>query len=100
MKTNTYVVAELVKRRVEQAVVIPVAALTPVPELGTVVFVGPAFSEEGPAELRQVKIGLRAGREVQILDGVMPNEFVVTLGNRILTDGQTVRVVHREGGFF
>jgi len=100
LKTNTYVVAELVKRRVEQAVVIPVAALTPVPELGTVVFVGPAFSEEGPAELRQVKIGLRAGREVQILDGVMPNEFVVTLGNRILTDGQTVRVVHREGGFF
>ena len=100
LKTNTYVVAELVKRRVEKALVIPKAALTPVPELGTVVFVGPAFSEEGPAELRQVKIGLRAGQEVQILDGVMPNEFVVTLGNRVLIDGQTVRVVHREGGFF
>jgi len=100
LKTNTYAVAELVKQRVEQALVVPEAALTPIPELGIGVFVGPAFSEEGPAELRQVKIGLRAGREAQILDGVMPNEFVITLGNRILTDGQTVRVVHREGGLF
>ncbi len=98
LKTNTYVVGELVRARAEKALRVPASALNSLPDGKTVLFVGPAFAEEGPAEMREVKIGLRTRGFVQILEGVQLGEFVVTKGNRSLTDGQTIRVVRREGG--
>lgn len=100
LKTNTYVVGELVRRRVDDAIAIPLDALTPVPEGGDVVFLGPAFSEEGAAERREVTLGLRTDSHVQVLTGIEAGEFAVTRGNRVLTDGETVRVVNRQGGLF
>jgi membrane fusion protein, multidrug efflux system len=96
-KPNTYVVGHFVTARVENAWVIPARALTPMPEGKTVIFVAPAFSDQGEAEMREVSIGLRTAREVQIVDGIDEPAFVVVSGNRALTDGETVMVIAREG---
>ena len=99
LKTHTYAVADIVRRQVDTAVVIPTAALTPSPDGSDVVFVGPAFADEGPAERREVMIGLTTDQGIEVLAGVDAGEFVIIRGNRTLTNGQTVRVVDREGGF-
>ena len=98
LKTDSYATGELVRRQVDDALVVPATALTPMPEGKPVVYVGPAFSDEGGAERREVRIGLRTDDYVQILEGVKPGEAVITRGNRVVTDGQTVRVVRRTGG--
>jgi len=45
-----------------------------------------------------VKVGLRTGKEAQILEGLEEPAFVVVAGNRSLTGGETVTVIAREGG--
>ena len=98
LKPNTYVVGHFVTDRVEDAWVVPERALTPMPDGTTVIFVAPAFSDQGEAEMVEVTVGLRNGREAQILEGVEEPVFVVVAGNRSLTDGETVTVIAREGG--
>ena len=98
LKSNVYVVGHFVIARVENAWVVPARALTPMPGGKTVIFIAPAFSDQGEAEMREVKVGLRTGREVQILDGISEPTFVVVAGNRSLTSGETVMVIAREGG--
>ena len=77
---------------------VPERALTPMPGGKLVIFVAPAFSDQGEAELREVKVGLRTGKEAQILEGLEEPAFVVVAGNRSLTGGETVTVIAREGG--
>ena len=98
LKSNTYIVGHFVIARVENAWVVPERALTPMPEGKTVIFIAPAFSDQGEAEMREVKVGLRTGREAQILEGLAEPAFVVVAGNRSLTSGETVMVIAREGG--
>ena len=45
------------------------------------------------------KVGLRNGKEAQILEGLEEPAYVVVAGNRSLTNGETVMVIAREGGF-
>jgi len=99
LKSNTYIIAHVVTGRAENAWVVPHAALTPMPGGRTVVFVAPAFSDQGAAEMREVKVGLRNGKEAQILEGLNEPAYVVVAGNRSLTEGETVTVIAREGGF-
>ena len=98
LKSNTYVVGHLVVGRVENAWVVPVRALTPMPDGKTVIFLAPPFSDQGEAEMREVKVGLRNGEEAQILEGLDEPAYVVVAGNRSLVSGETVIVIAREGG--
>lgn len=99
LKANTYVVGHFVTGRVEDAWVVPERALTPMPGGRTVLFIAPAFADQGEVEMREVKVGLRNRTEAQILEGLDESAYVVVAGNRSLTDGETVTVVAREGGF-
>ncbi len=55
-----------------------------------------AFDE---VEMREVVVGLRNGIEVEIVDGLDENAYVVVSGNRGLMDGENVMVIEREGSF-
>ena len=98
LKPNLYVIGHFVTGRSENAWVVPTRALTPMPGGKTVIFVAPTFSDQGEAEMRDVKVGLRTGKEAQILEGIKEPVFVVVAGNRSLTDGETVMVIARDGG--
>ncbi len=98
LKSNTYVVGHFITGRVENAWVVPERALTPMPGGKLVIFVAPAFSDQGEAELREVKVGLRTGKLAQILEGMEEPVFVIVAGNRSLTGGETVTVIARDGG--
>ena len=98
LRSNSYVVGDLVRHHVSKGILIPTAALTTEPDGQQVVFVAPQFSSEGPVQKRSVVVGVRGPNRVQILKGIKPGEFVVTLGNRMLTDGQTVIELNRGGG--
>ncbi|TAM59424.1 efflux RND transporter periplasmic adaptor subunit [bacterium] len=95
LKGHTYVVGDVVKQSLKEAVVIPAAALTDASDGKQVVFVAPQFSAQGQVSMRHVTLGLQTDRYVQVLSGLKPGELVVTLGNRELTDGQTVQVMRR-----
>ena len=98
VRSNSYVVGHFTVDRVDDAWVVPERAVTPVPGGKTVIFLVPAFADEGEVEMREVKIGLRNGLEVEILEGLEENGFVVFVGNRSLTDGENVMVIERVGG--
>lgn len=99
LKTNTYVIGHLITGRVEDAWVVPIRALTPMPDGRTVIFLAPAFADQGEVEMREVTVGLRNGQDVQIVDGLDEMTYVVVAGNRGLTNGENVMVIERQGGF-
>ncbi len=98
LKSDSYVVGRFMVERVRKTVRVPSSAVIKVPGGQAIVFIGPAFSDEGNAELREVEIGLRTDSYTQVLSGLEPNEFVVVRGQRDLTDDQLVTVVARKGG--
>ena len=98
LKSNAYVIGHFVTDRATDAWVVPERALTPMPGGKTVIFVAPAFADQGEAEMREVRVGLRNGKEAQILEGLEEPAYVVVAGNRSLTSGETVMVIAREGG--
>ena len=99
LKSNSYVIGHFVTDRATDVWVVPARALTPMPGGKTVIFVAPAFADQGEAEMREVRVGLRNGKEAQILEGLEEPTYVVVAGNRSLTNGETVMVIAREGGF-
>lgn len=98
LRSNTYAIGHFVVDRVEQAWVVPERAVTPMPGPKNVIFLAPAFADEGAVEMREVKVGLRNGRDAEILEGLEENAFVVFVGNRNLIDGENVSVIERVGG--
>jgi membrane fusion protein (multidrug efflux system) len=79
----------LVKRRLENAVVVPRDALLD-RDLGSVAFVG----VEDRAQERQVVLGPSEGNRVVIEDGLSFGESLIVAGHRNLVDGQPIRVVN------
>lgn len=98
LRSNTYVKGRLVTGRAENAWIVPEQSLVRMPDGKTVIFLAPAFSDQGAAEMREVKVGLRNGRQAQILEGLTENAYVIVSGNRNLVDQETITVVAREGG--
>lgn len=98
LKSNTYVVGHFVTGVAEKAWVVPEQALTLMPGGKTVIFLAPPFSDQGEAVMREVKVGLRNGKEAQIVKGIEEPGYVIIAGNRSLSEGETVMVVAREGG--
>ncbi len=99
LRSNTYVIGHLVTGRIEDAWVVPQRALTPMPDGKTVVFLAPAFADQGEVEMREVVVGLRNSTEVEVVEGLEESAYVVVSGTRGLTDGENVMVIEREGGF-
>jgi multidrug efflux pump subunit AcrA (membrane-fusion protein) len=79
-------------RVVEDAVVIPDAAIVTTPRGHKVVYV----VQEGKASMRKVSLGLEQGERVQVTDGVQPGEMVIIAGNLNLKDGATVQLGQTE----
>ncbi len=79
----------LVKRRLDNALVVPRDALLD-RDLGSVAFVG----VEDKAQERQVVLGPSEGNLVVIEDGLSFGESLIVAGHRNLVDGQPIRVVN------
>ena len=82
--------ASIVTETVKSASLVPAAAILPGEEGGTAVLV---IAADSTAHKRNVKIGLRQGDRVQILNGVLPGEQVVTVGGMGVDDKQKVRII-------
>ena len=50
--------------------------------------------ENGVAEERAVTVGITAGDRVEIIEGINENEQVIVTGNRLIGDGQKVKVIN------
>ena len=74
-------------RVVDDAIVVPDAAIIITPRGDKVVYV----VNEGKANMRKVSIGLEQGQRIQIIDGVQAGEMVVVVGNLNLKDGVPVQ---------
>lgn len=74
-------------RVIENAVVIPDAAIVTTPRGNKVVFV----IQDGKAVSREVTTGLEQGSVVQVVDGVRPGEKIVIAGNLNLKNGAKVQ---------
>ncbi|MBI1387423.1 MAG: efflux RND transporter periplasmic adaptor subunit [bacterium] len=81
--------AELIVKRVPNALLVPLAALAK-RKNGMVVYV----EKNGKVESRLVSMGAVEGDRVEILDGVAPDDRVVVIGQQELVDGEAVRVVN------
>ena len=54
--------------------------------------------ENGKAREKQVKTGITTDKLVEIKEGVAKGQTVIVKGNRLVTDGQKVKVVNAAGG--
>jgi multidrug efflux pump subunit AcrA (membrane-fusion protein) len=70
--------------------VVPIAAILPGEEGGTACLV---ITPDNIAHRRNVKLGVREGDKVQILNGVRPGEEVVIVGGIGLDDKAKVKVI-------
>ena len=79
---------ELVRRANANAIAIPVFVVLQT-EDGPQVYV----EKNGQAHARRVKLGVRQGMRVEVLEGLQSGDRLVVLGQRTLTDGAPVKVV-------
>jgi multidrug efflux pump subunit AcrA (membrane-fusion protein) len=89
LKPGTTATVSIDAGTIPDAVVVPASALLASDEGGSKVMVVGADSS---AQERAVKVGVRQGDNVQILDGVKPGEQVVTVGGLGLEDKAKVTV--------
>lgn len=90
LKPGSSVRLEVVTEEVQNAMVVPPAAILPGEEGGQAVLVVDADSV---AHLRKVDVGIREGDKVQILNGARPGESVVIVGGLGVEDKAKVRVI-------
>ncbi len=76
-----------VLRHDPQAVVVPDAAVVATSEGGLAAFV----VRDSTVARREVKVGIEAGRRLQVLSGIEAGELVVVSGQRDLREGMAVR---------
>ena len=90
LKPGTTVHASIVTEEYKAATVVPVAAILPGEEGGTAVL---TVDSASIAHRKAVKLGVREGNQIQILNGVMPGEEVVVVGGLGVDDKTKVKVV-------
>jgi len=90
LKPGMHARVRVVLDRHEQASVVPLAAVVDTPGGPTVFLVA---EEGGSVRQVSVRIGLADRTVVEILNGVGPTDRIVTLGSRLVRDGQVVEVV-------
>jgi len=87
------VVARLLRRVIDDAVMIPLEAVIPL-EDGKEVYV----VEGGKAASRRVALGVMKGTTVQITSGLAAGDELIVDGHRYAAPGQAVRIVEHVGG--
>ena len=90
LKPGTSVHVTIMTEVIKAATVIPIAAILPGEEGGTACLV---ITADNIAHRRSVKLGVREGDKVQILNGVRPGEEVVIVGGIGLDDKAKVKVI-------
>lgn len=90
LKPGTAVHASIATEVYKAASVVPAEAILPGEEGGTAVL---TVSSDSIAHRRNVTLGVREGKQVQILTGVTPGEEVVTVGGMGLDDKTKVKIV-------
>jgi HlyD family secretion protein len=90
LKPGSAVHAAILSEVYKAATVVPVAAILPGEEGGAAVL---TVSPDSIAHSRAVKLGVREGKQVQILSGVTPGEEVVVVGGVGVDDKAKVKVV-------
>jgi len=91
LKPGTAVHAAISTEVYKAATVVPIAAILPGEEGGTAVL---TVSADSIAHKRSVKVGVRDGKQVQILSGVNPGEEVVVVGGLGIDDKTKVKIVN------
>src|SRR5467141_1358398 len=89
LKPGTSVQLSVTARTVKDALVVPAAAVISAPDGSPAVMLAGA---DGKAHLKSVKIGIRQGDDVQIVDGVTENDKVVASGAYGLPDNTKIKV--------
>ncbi|MEM4248220.1 MAG: efflux RND transporter periplasmic adaptor subunit, partial [Candidatus Nanoarchaeia archaeon] len=79
----------LQKPEVKNAILVPINAVIPKYE-GHYVFVA---NKDGRASLREVRIALISGQEAMIANGLVPGEFVVIEGHRLLNENDDLLIL-------
>ena len=90
LKPGTSVHVVIMTEVIKATPVVPIAAVLPGEEGGTACLV---ISADNVAHRRPVKLGVREGDKVQILNGVRPGEEVVIVGGIGLDDKAKVKVI-------
>lgn len=87
-RSGQIVSVHLTRRVLQDAIMIPLAAVIPLEE-GRVVYV---VNAQNQAERREVTLGLMRGRHVQVLSGLAPGDRLIVNGHRFVGPGQSVSV--------
>lgn len=90
LKPGATVHAAIITETIKNATLVPSSAILPGEEGGTAVLV---ITPDSVAHKRNAQVGLRQGDKVQILNGVLPGEEVVTVGGMGVDDKAKVRIV-------
>ncbi|MBN1360726.1 MAG: efflux RND transporter periplasmic adaptor subunit [Sedimentisphaerales bacterium] len=88
LRSGQIVRAQLTRRVIENAIMIPLLAVIPM-ENGYAVYV----ANDTQAERLDVKIDMVKGDRVRILEGLQDGQKLIVAGHRFLTPGQQVNVV-------
>ena len=88
-KVGTPVHAVLQGVTIPNAIQVPVGAILPADDGSTNVLL---VQPDGTAKKRPVKVGLKTTEKAQILEGVTPNDLVITEGGYGLDEGSKVKV--------
>lgn len=95
MKAGTSVQLSLIAQTVKDALVVPVSSVITAPDgTSTVMLAG----SDGRAHQQAVKLGIRNGGDVQILEGVTPNDKVISQGAYGLPDKTKITIATAEPG--
>jgi multidrug efflux pump subunit AcrA (membrane-fusion protein) len=90
LKPGLAIHADIATEVYKAATVVPVSAILPGEEGGTAVL---TVSSDSVAHKRSVTLGVREGKQVQVLNGVNAGEEVVTVGGMGLDDKAKVKIV-------
>src|ERR1022692_1612363 len=89
LKPGTSVQLSLTAKTVKDALVVPAAAVISAPDGATVVMLA---GSDGRAHQKTVKLGIRNGDDVQILEGVTASDKVVSAGAYGLPDKTKIKI--------
>jgi HlyD family secretion protein len=89
LKPGTSVQLALTAKTVKDALVIPANSVITAPDGATAVLLAGA---DGRAHQKPVKLGIRNGDDVQIVDGVTPNDKVIAVGAYGLPDKTKIKI--------
>jgi len=96
-KTDSYIIGKFATAGVDSTLRVPTRAIISLPENEAKgVYLAPALSEQGFAQLRKITVGMSGSRYTQVLSGVKPDDYVIYAGQKDLTNGMSVVVLNRK----